>query len=237
MIFMPCPVTDCLAGPDFMPSLTESLQNMSHRRAVPGSRLTRCAEFLGCRDRLGVSLQQRHVLLATSLVARRTGAAVAILSVIFALAHACDRCGKRLGGQDSLLPTSCGQSSSRYFFFTLSHVLLGQDLRKLFPELRQHITSLFLPVCSLFFASRCFQRFCVADKISLDVKLSQILEWIDLPLSERPSAYSWYVLGDLGAYNIPELYSSLRTFFGSGRPCNRTLFSESQCILIRASTS
>src|ERR1700679_2391087 len=80
-------------------------------------RLTRCAEFLGSRDRLRVSLQQRLVLLATSLVARRTGAAVAILGLIFALAYAYDRCGKRLGKPDSLLPTLCGQFSSRYLFF------------------------------------------------------------------------------------------------------------------------
>ncbi len=83
--------------------------NVRHKRAVLNIRLTRCAEFLGCRDRIRVSLQQRLVLLATSLVARRTGATVAILGVIFALAHACDRCGKPLGEQDSLLPTLCGQ--------------------------------------------------------------------------------------------------------------------------------
>jgi hypothetical protein len=83
--------------------------NVSHKRAVLNSRLTRCTEFLGCRDRLRVPLQQCLVLLASSLVERRTGAAVAILSVIFAIAHACDRCGKRLREQDSLLPTLCGK--------------------------------------------------------------------------------------------------------------------------------
>ena len=59
----------------------------------------------------------------------------------FALAYACDRCGKRLGEQDLLLPTSCGQFH-RVTFSTLSHVLLGRDLLKLFPELRLHISSL-----------------------------------------------------------------------------------------------
>lgn len=83
--------------------------NVSCKCAVPDIRLTRCAEFLGCRDRPRVSLQQRHVLLATSLVAGGTGAVVAILSVTFALAQACGRCGKRLGKQDSLPPTLCGQ--------------------------------------------------------------------------------------------------------------------------------
>jgi hypothetical protein len=116
--------------------------NVSHKRAVLNSRLTRCAEFLGCRDRLRVSLQQRLVLLATSLVARRTGAAVATLSVIFALAHACDRCGKRLGEQDSLLPTLCGQFHRFTIFCVVPRVLLGRDLLKLFPELRLHISSL-----------------------------------------------------------------------------------------------
>jgi hypothetical protein len=122
--------------------------NVSYRRVVLTRRLTRCAEFLGCRDRLRVSLQQRHVLLATSLVARRTGAAVAILSVTFALVHACDRCGKRLGGQDSLLPILCGQCH-RYFFYVVPRVLSGRDLLKLFPELRLHISSLSRYVRSL----------------------------------------------------------------------------------------
>lgn len=59
--------------------------NVSHRRAVLNSRLTRCPEFLGCRDRLRVSLQQSPVLLGATLVARRTGAVVAMLSVILEL--------------------------------------------------------------------------------------------------------------------------------------------------------
>jgi hypothetical protein len=59
--------------------------NVSHKRAVLDDRLTRCAEFLGCRYRLTVSFRQRLVLLATSLVARRTGAAVGIRSVILHL--------------------------------------------------------------------------------------------------------------------------------------------------------
>jgi hypothetical protein len=137
---MLCPVIDCLTGQDFMPSLTELLRMWVTSTQYSTGRLTRCAEFLGCRDRLRVSLQQRYVMLATSLVARRTGAAVAILSVIFALTHACDRCEKRLGIQDSLPPTLCGQFH-RVTFFTLSHILLGRDLLKLFPELRLHITS------------------------------------------------------------------------------------------------
>lgn len=78
--------------------------NVSYKRVVLTRRLTLYAEFLGCRDRVRVSLQQQHVLLATSLVARRTGAAVVVLSVLFSLVHACDRCGKRLGGQGSSLP-------------------------------------------------------------------------------------------------------------------------------------
>lgn len=82
--------------------------NVSYKRIILTRRLTLYAEFLGCRDRVRVSLQQRRVLLATSLVARRTGVAVVILSVIFALVHVCFRCGKRLGGQDSLLPILCG---------------------------------------------------------------------------------------------------------------------------------
>jgi hypothetical protein len=104
----PCQVIDCFNRTGLYAESHGIVANVSHKRVVLNSRLTRYAEFLGFRDRLGVSLQQRLVLLATSLVARRTGAAVAMISVIFALAHVCDRCGKRLGELDSLLPTLCG---------------------------------------------------------------------------------------------------------------------------------
>jgi hypothetical protein len=130
--------------------------NVSHKRAVLNDRLTRCAEFLGCGDRLRFSLQQRLVLLGTSLVARRTGAAVALLSVIFALAHACERCGKRLGEQDSLLPTLCGQFRRVTFFLRCPTSIVRpgppQTLSGASP-------TYFIPfaVCTLFSASRCFQ--------------------------------------------------------------------------------
>jgi type I phosphodiesterase/nucleotide pyrophosphatase len=41
-------------------------------------------------------------------------------------------------------------------------------------------------VCTFIFGFQGFPNDSVQDKVSLDVKLSQILEWIDLPLSERP---------------------------------------------------
>lgn len=117
--------------------------NVSHKRAVLNSRLTQCPEFLGCRDRLGVSLQQSPFLLGATLVARRTGAAVAIILVDIGIAHACDRCGKLLGEQGSLLPTLCGQFHRVTFFLrVVPRVLLGRDLLKHFPELRLRTSSL-----------------------------------------------------------------------------------------------
>jgi hypothetical protein len=69
------------------------------------------------------------------------------------------------------------------FFLLIPRVLLGRDLLKLFPVLRLHIMSLTRYVRS-FLPPDIFNDF-VQEK-SLDLKLSKILEWIDLPLSERP---------------------------------------------------
>jgi len=152
---MPCPVIDCLTGQDFTPSLTESLRMWVTSALYSTGRLTRCAEFLGCRDRLRVSLQQRYVMLATSLVARRTGAAVAILSVIFALAYACDRCGKRLGEQGSLMPTLCGQFHRVTFFYVVLHLVRPGPPQTLSGASPTYYVP--FAVWSLIFASRCSQ--------------------------------------------------------------------------------
>lgn len=69
-------------------------------------------------------------------------------------------------------------------FLCYPRVLSGRVLLKLFLELRPRISSLGRYVPS-FMAFMYFQRF-RQDKVSLDVKLSQVMEWIDLPLSERP---------------------------------------------------
>jgi hypothetical protein len=128
------------------------IANVGHKRAALNNRLTRCIEFLGWR--LGVQLQ-KHLVPGTSLVARRTGAAATMLRVIFAIAHACDRCGKRLGEQDSLLPTICGQ----FHRVTLLHcptIIARPGPKRAVSETSPTYRVPF-KVCTRVSAPRCFQ--------------------------------------------------------------------------------
>ena len=217
-------------GRDYMQSLTELSPMYELLYGDDRAQLSVSPELLGSGIQKRVPLQPTFISMESYVLVRRAGEFTSVnIWWPFLTISLCNRCGRLPKRQVLLQQILCGMSCrDPKSFHSDTEEIVGQGLQR--PRLghHQHIS------ChGRWRISRIMMAFdsnlVTQNKVSLDVKLDQILRWVDLPFEQRPQLI-------MGKHNnqcfnpfILNKFASIRTVPGSSRARNWTLFSTCQC--------